>query len=58
MSNIAEAEKKLVNFVRMVADIESTGGDPDVECSLCMGELQDEAKHLLQEVEAGNRRKQ
>jgi hypothetical protein len=56
MNDIAEAEKKLKDFVRMVAEIESTGGDPGVECELCMGELQDEARKLLREVQAMNRK--
>jgi hypothetical protein len=55
MTDIAEAEKKLKKFVEMVAGIESSGGDPGVECELCMGELQDEARKLLSEVEAMNR---
>jgi len=39
-----EALKK---FVQQVADAYATGGDPDEECILCRGELQDAAEQVL-----------
>ena len=43
-----EAEnKRLKNFVQRVADTYATGGDPEYECELCRGELQDAAEQTL-----------
>jgi len=37
----------LKKFVQRVADTYATGGDPEEECELCRGELQDAAEQVL-----------
>jgi hypothetical protein len=46
-----DAEEKLAKletFVRDISETKGNGGDPGEECAFCMGELQDDARNLLE----------
>ena len=47
VETLSQENKRLKNFVQNVADAYATGGDPDEECILCRGELQDAAEQIL-----------